>query len=51
MKIDNMINFIKSNKKLLTISVAVATLVAVSIIYPEHTETVARAFLVIVGAL
>lgn len=51
MKIDKMIDFIKNNKKLLTISVAVATLVAVSIIYPEHTETVARAFLVIVGAL
>lgn len=46
-----MIDFIKKNKKLLTISVAVATLTAVALMYPEHTETVARAFLVIVGAL
>lgn len=47
----NVISFIKNNKRLLTISVAVATLVAVSILCPEHTETVARAFLAIVGIL
>lgn len=45
------INFIKNNKRLLTISIAVATLVAVSLCCPEHTETVARAFLAIVGIL
>lgn len=47
----NVINFIKNNKRLLTISIAVTTLVAVSILCPEHTETVARAFLAIVGIL
>lgn len=46
-----MIDFIKKNKKLLTISTAVITLTVVALMYPEHTETVARAFLVIVGAL
>lgn len=47
----NTISFIKNNKRLLTISIAVATLVAVSLYCPEHTETVARAFLAIVGIL
>lgn len=48
---NKVINFIKNNKKLLTISVAVATLTGVAFLCPEHTETVARAFLVIVGVL
>ena len=47
----NVIRFSKNNKTLLTISIAVATLVAVSLYCPEHTETVARAFLAIVGIL
>ena len=47
----NVISFIKNNKRLLTISVAITTLVAVSLLCPEHTETVARAFLAIVGIL
>lgn len=46
-----MIDFMKKYKKLLIISTAVVTLTAVAFMYPEHTETVARAFLVIVGAL
>lgn len=46
-----MIDFIKKHKKLITISVAVVTLTGVAFLYPEHTETVAKAFLVIVGAL
>ena len=48
---NKVISFIKNNKRLLTISIAVATLVAVSFYCPEHTETVARAFLAIVGIL
>lgn len=46
-----MIDFMKKHKKLLIISTAVVTLTAVAFMYPEHTETVARAFLVIIGAL
>jgi hypothetical protein len=46
-----MIDFMKKHKKLLIISTAVVTLTAVALMYPEHTETVARAFLVIIGAL
>lgn len=46
-----MIDFMKKHKKLLIISTAVVTLTAVAFLYPEHTETVAKAFLVIVGAL
>ena len=48
---NKVISFIKNNKKLLTISIAVATLTGVAFLYPEHAETVARAFLVIVGVL
>ena len=47
----NTISFMKNNKRLLTISIAIATLVAVTLYCPEHTETVARAFLAIVGIL
>lgn len=46
-----MIDFMKKYKKLLIITTAVITLTAVALMYPEHTETVAKAFLVIVGAL
>lgn len=46
-----MIDFMKKHKKLLIITTAVITLTAVALMYPEHTETVAKAFLVIVGAL
>lgn len=46
-----MIDFMKKHKKLLIITTAVVTLTGVAFLYPEHTETVARAFLVIVGAL
>jgi hypothetical protein len=46
-----MIDFMKKHKKLLIITTAVITLTAVAVMYPEHTETVAKAFLVIVGAL
>lgn len=45
------LDFMKKHKKLLIITTAVVTLTGVAFLYPEHTETVARAFLVIVGAL
>lgn len=48
---EKVIDFIKKHKKLLLITTAVITLTGVAFIYPEHTETVAKAFLVIVGAL
>lgn len=46
-----MLDFMKKHKKLLLITTAVITLTGVAFLYPEHTETVAKAFLVIVGAL
>lgn len=46
-----MLDFMKKHKKLLIITTAVVTLTGVAFLYPEHTETVAKAFLVIVGAL
>lgn len=45
------IEFMKKHKKLLIMTTAVVTLTGVAFMYPEHTETVAKAFLVIVGAL
>lgn len=48
---NKIIEFMKNHKKLLIITTAVVTLTGVAFIYPEHTETVAKAFLVIVGAL
>ena len=45
------IEFMKKYKKLLIITTAVVTLSGVAFLYPEHTETVAKAFLIIVGAL
>lgn len=46
-----MIDFIKKYKKLITFSVAVVTLTVVAMLYPEHTEEVARAFLILIGAM
>lgn len=48
---EKIIEFMKKHKKLLIISTAVVTLTGVAFLYPEHTETVAKAFLVIVGTL
>jgi hypothetical protein len=45
------IDFMKKYKKLLTVTTAILTLTGVAFIYPEHTETVAKAFLVIIGIL
>lgn len=45
------IEFVKGHKKLITVAIAVTTLTGVAFIYPEHAETVARAFLILVGAL
>ena len=47
----NTISFIKNNKRLLIISIAVVTLTVVAMLYPEHTEEVARAFLILIGAM
>jgi len=46
-----MINFIKKYKKLLTFSIAITTLTVVAMLYPEHTESVARAFMILIGAM
>lgn len=48
---NKIIEFMKKHKKLLIMTTAVVTLTGVAFMYPEHTETVAKAFLVIVGAL
>ena len=51
MNMEKTIEFMKKNKKLLLITTAAITLIGVAFIYPEHTDTVAKAFLAIVGAL
>lgn len=45
------IDFMKKHKKLLTVTAAILTLTGVAFVYPEHAETVAKAFLVIIGIL
>ena len=46
-----MIDFMKKHKKLLIISTAVVTLTAVAFLYPEHTETVARALMLLIAGV
>lgn len=43
--------FIKKYKKSIAVAISILTLIGVAFTYPEHAETVAKAFLVLIGAL
>lgn len=46
-----MLEYIKSHKKITAAVVGLVTLIGVAFTYPEHAETVARAFCVLIGIL
>lgn len=43
--------FIKKHRKKVAAAIGVIVIAGVAFVYPEHTETVARAFLIVIGAL